>query len=93
MNNLPAPVLKCSGYHVYQILPPAPDDQDEHPRLLINGEGIHAGEQLEIMLPGCWLTVRLELDENVSGSGCWYIAQPSGLRDVCPRGLFVRRAI
>ena len=91
--HMQTPPLKCAGFNVYQIKPPAPDDLDEHPRLLINGEGIHAGALEEIMLPGCWLNVRLEIDESISGPGCWYIASPAGLRDVCPVGLFVRRPL
>lgn len=84
------PSLRCEGYHVYQIQPPAPEDQDEHPRLMVNGRGLHAGELLEVMLPGCWLTVRLEIDESRTGPGCWYIADPPELREVCPLGLFAR---
>lgn len=93
MNDRKAASLRCDGYDVYQIQPPATGDPDEHPRLMVNGEGIHAGDLLEAMLPGCWLTIRMEMDDSISGPRCWYIAEPEGLREVCPIGLFVRTPI
>lgn len=92
-NRSPLTPLRCHGYTVSQIHLPAPDDADEHPRLLVDDEGIHAGDLLEVLLPGCWLNVRLEIDESIQGPGSWYIASPAGLRDVCPIGLFVRKQI
>lgn len=82
--------LKCPGYNVYQIQPPAADDQDEHPRLTVDGEPIHAGDTFEILLPSSWLWARIEMRDGIAGPGCWYIAEPAGLRDICPIGLFVR---
>lgn len=75
---------------IYQIQLPDANDTDEHPRLLVDGEGIHAGDTFEALFPDGWQWIRLEIDWNVKGPASWYIADPVQLREVCPVGLFVR---
>ena len=39
---------------VSQITLPDPSDQDPHPRLRVNGRGIHAGESFTALFPDGW---------------------------------------
>ena len=39
---------------IAQLQLPDPADDDPHPRLLLEGEGIHAGQGWEPEGPGCW---------------------------------------
>lgn len=74
---------------VYQIKLPSPTDTDPHPRLLVNGWGIHAGNCFTALMPdGKWHEISLEVDWNTTGPGCWYIATP-GYSHISPIGLFV----
>ncbi len=72
-----------------QIQLPDPTDTDPHPRLLLDGRGIHAGESLTALFPDGWRDITLEMRWEPTGPGCWYISTP-GYGDVCPVGLFVK---
>lgn len=71
-----------------QIRLPAPDDHDDHPRLLVGNYGVHAGDSFLALLPDGWHQITLEIDGEVKGPGCWYISTP-GFERICPIGLFV----
>ena len=75
---------------IFQICLPDVNDHDEHPRLLVDGEGIHAGDVFVALLPDGWQEIRLEIDWNLKGPACWYIANSPEFRWICPIGLFVR---
>ena len=64
-------------------------DQDPHPRLLLDGYGIHAGSGYTALLPDGWHDITLEVSWDTTGPGCWYISTP-GFGDICPVGLFVK---
>ncbi len=72
-----------------QILLPAPEDFDPHPRLLLNGRGIHAGETFHALFPDGWREITIEMSWEPEGAGCWYISTP-GFTHICPIGLFVK---
>ena len=72
-----------------QIRLPAPEDFDPHPRLLLNGRGIHAGETFRALFPDGWREITLEMSQKPEGPGCWYISNP-GFTHICPIGLFVK---
>lgn len=75
---------------IYQIQLPDPTDKDPHPRLLVNGSGIHAGATFTALMPdGEWHDITLEMSWEENGPACWYISTP-GYYDVCPIGLFVK---
>lgn len=73
---------------VSQIKLPDPNDHDPHPRLLVDGYGIHAGQGFRARFPDGWHDITLEVVWEITGPGCWYISTP-GYEDVCPVGLFV----
>ena len=75
--------------NIAQIQLPDPADADPHPRLLLEGRGIHAGEWFSALFPDGWHDVTLEVSWEPTGPGCWYISTP-GFEDVCPIGLFVK---
>ena len=77
---------------VSQIQLPDANDGDPHPRLLLEGEGIHAGQCFTALLPNGWHEIALEVAWDVEGPGCWYISTPE-YRGVCPIGLFVKRGL
>ena len=60
-----------------QIKLPSPDDHDPHPRLLVDGYGIHAGETFRARFPDGWHDITLEVAWEVAGPGCWYISTPA----------------
>ena len=62
---------------------------DPHPRLLLEGRGIHAGEGFTALFPDGWHDITLEVRWDPTGLGYWYISTP-GFKDVCPVGLFVK---
>lgn len=72
-----------------QIQLPAPEDFDPHPRLLLNGRGIHAGETFHALFPDGWREITIEMSWEPEGPGCWYISTP-GFTHICPIGLFVK---
>ena len=74
---------------IAQIQLPDPADADPHPRLLLEGRGIHAGEGFTALFPDGWHDITLEVSWEPTGPGCWYISTP-GFEDVCPIGLFVK---
>lgn len=73
---------------IRQIKFPDPSDYDPHPRLLLDGYGIHAGQCFKALFPEGWRDITLEVDWNRTGPDCWYIST-TGYEDVCPLGLFV----
>lgn len=75
--------------HIGQLQLPAPEDDDPHPRLLLNGSGIHAGTCLTALFPDGWHEITLEVRWDRTGPACWYISSPA-YRDICPVGLFVK---
>jgi hypothetical protein len=82
-------VNKRDVENVKQIQLPDPDDHDPHPRLLIDGYGIHAGESYTALFPDGWHDITLEVTWARTGAACWYISTP-GYRNICPVGLFVK---
>lgn len=75
--------------HIKQMQLPDPEDTDPHPRLTLDGYGIHAGQSFTALMPDGWYNITLEIDWNTLGPGCWYISTP-GYTKVCPVGLFVK---
>lgn len=82
--------MKWDNMGVTQIQLPAPNDGDPHPRLLIDGYGIHAGHRCTALCPDGWHDITLEVNWDYTGAACWYISTP-GFEDVCPIGLFVKQ--
>lgn len=74
---------------VRQITLPEPSDTSDYPRILVNGEGIHAGMGFTALFPDGWHDITLEVRHDRTGPACWYISTP-GFRDICPVGLFVK---
>lgn len=52
------------GTKIVQIQLPDPVDTDPHPRLLVDGWGVHAGQGFTALFPDGWHDITLE----VSGS-------------------------
>ena len=75
------------GSHSSQL--PNPEDDDPHPRLLLEGDGVHAGQGFTALFPDGWHDITLEVSWEPTGPGCWYISTP-GFEGVCPIGLFVK---
>lgn len=75
---------------IAQIQLPDPNDGDPHPRLLVNGYGVHAGDSFTALFPDGWHDITLEVSWEQTGPDCWYIST-LGLEDFCPIGLFVRQ--
>lgn len=73
---------------ISQLKLPAPTDNDSHPRLLLDGYGIHAGNCFKALFPDGWHKITLEVSWNDTGPACWYISTP-GYSDICPVGSFV----
>lgn len=82
--------MKYRQEKIAQIQLPSPDDHDPHPRLLVNGRGIHAGAGFTALFPDGWHDITLEVTWDITGPACWYISTP-GFSGVCPVGLFVKR--
>ena len=74
---------------ISQLKLPAPDDHDPHPRLLLDGHGIHAGSCFQALFPDGWHDITLEIAWEQTGLACWYISTP-GYDGICPVGLFVK---
>ena len=68
---------------IAQIQLPDPADDDPHPRLLLEGRGIHTGEGFIALFPDGWHEITLEVAWEPTGPGCWYISTP-GFKGVCP---------
>ncbi len=75
--------------NISQLKLPDPNDSDPHPRLLLDGYGIHAGQSFNALFPDGWHDITLEVSWDATGPACWYISTP-GYSDVCPIGLFVK---
>lgn len=80
---------RASIKQIKQIHLPDPNDHDPHPRLLLNGRGLHAGACVTALFPDGWHDISLEISWEPTGPGCWYIATP-GFEGICPIGLFVK---
>lgn len=74
---------------ICQITLPDPADQDPHPRIRVNGRGIHAGESFTALFPDGWHDITLEVSWDATGPACWYISNRE-FAGICPVGLFVR---
>lgn len=81
--------MKYDRLMISQLQLPDPSDRDPHPRLLLDGWGIHAGSCFEALFPDGWHVITLEVSGEPTGPGCWYISTP-GYEKICPIGLFVR---
>ena len=75
---------------IAQIQLPDPNDSDPHPRLLVDGYGVHAGDCFTALFPDGWYDITLEVSWEQTGPDCWYIST-SGFENFCPIGLFVKR--
>ncbi len=73
--------------HIAQLQLPDLADADPHPRLLLEGRGIHVGERFSALFPDGWHDITLEVSWEPTGPGCWYIST-LGFGDICPIGLF-----
>src|SRR5699024_11356087 len=62
---------------IAQIQLPDPADDDPHPRLLLEGRGIHAGEGFTALFPDGWHEITLEVAWEPTGPACWYISTRS----------------
>lgn len=74
---------------IAQIQLPDPEDTDPHPRLVVDGYGIHAGQGFCALLPDGWHDITVEVTWNKTGPESWYISTPE-YRNITPIGLFVR---
>ena len=74
---------------IAQLQLPNPEDDDPHPRLLFEGEGVHAVQGFPALFPHRWHDIIQELTSEPEGPGCWYIF-PLTVKGVCPIGLFVK---
>ena len=72
---------------IAQLQLPDPADADPHPRLLLEGYGIHAGQWFTALFPDGWHDITLEVSWEPEGPGCWYIPTP-GFEGGWPIGLF-----
>lgn len=79
--------LKKQG--IAQIRLPDPEEADPHPRLVVDGNGIHAGQGFSALLPDGWHNITLEVSWDKTGPESWYISTPE-YRNISPIGLFVR---
>ena len=52
---------------ISQLKLPSPNDTDPHPRLLLDGYGIHAGECFRALFPDGWHDITLEVGWNETG--------------------------
>ena len=68
---------------IAQLQLPDPTDRDPHPRLLLEGYGVHAGQSFTALCPDGWHEITLEVSWEPTGPGCWYISTP-GFEGVCP---------
>lgn len=74
---------------IAQIRLPDPEDADPHPRLVVRGYGIHAGQGFSALLPDGWHDIALEISWDKTGPESWYISTPE-YRNISPFGLFLR---
>ena len=77
--------------YITQIRLPSVPEHDMHPRLQVDGRGVHCGEAFQAYLPDrsgrwAWSNIRIELDWDKPYPACWVIP---GRRDISPVGLFV----
>ena len=74
---------------IVQLQLPDPGDNDLHPRLLLEREGVNAGHGVTALFPDGWHDITLDVAWEPTGPGCWYIST-SGFKGVYPIGLFVK---
>ena len=67
---------------VSQITLPDPSDQDPHPRLRVNGRGIHAGESFTALFPDGWHDITLEVCWDVTAGISPMPDSPASARSV-----------
>lgn len=83
-------MIKVDGHTLMQIQLPDPSDTDPHPRIILNGWGLHAGQGVEAYIPGKGLVhLCLEISWDREGAACWYVST-EGYRGVCPVGLWCK---
>jgi len=70
---------------ISQIQLPDPSDTDPHPRLLLDGYGIHAGQSFRALFLDGWHEITLEVSWKQTGLASWYIST-LGYSGVCPVG-------
>lgn len=81
-------ILKVDGHTLVQIQLPDPNDTDPHPRIILNGRGLHAGDSVTAYIPGQGLKdLHLEISWVREGAACWYVST-DGYQDICPVGLW-----
>ena len=69
---------------IAQIQLPDPADDDPHPRLLLEGRGIHAGEGFTALFPDGWHEITLEVAWEPTGQGGVHTPEPRALAPVLP---------
>lgn len=52
------PVMSWDKERIAQLQLPDPADDDPHPRLLLEGEGVHAGQGFTALFPDGWHDIR-----------------------------------
>ena len=65
---------------IAQLQLPNPEDDDPHPRLLLEGDGVHAGQGFTALFPDGWHDITLEVSWEPTGPGCWYSVTPPSSR-------------
>ena len=53
--------------NIAQLQLPDPSDTDPHPRLILKGRGIHAGESFTALFPDGWHDITLEVSWEQTG--------------------------
>ena len=61
---------------IMEITLPSPSDQDPRSRLLVDGDGVHAGQCFRARFPNGWHDITLEVAWEITDPGCWYISTP-----------------
>ena len=56
---------------IAQLRLPDPADDDPHPRLLLEGDGIHAGQGFTALFPDGWHEITLEVAWEPTGRSGW----------------------
>ena len=69
-------IMSWDKERIAQLQLPDPADADPHPRLLLEGYGIHAGQWFTALFPDGWHDITLEVSWEPEGPGCWYISTP-----------------
>ena len=78
---------------IAQLRLPDPADDDPHPRLLLEGYGIHAGQGFTALFPDGWHEITLEVAWEPTGPACWYISCLLYTSDVYKRQVHIHAGI